>query len=127
MIGKLDELKTNMVSKMKTKGNIYEDLNTLEKLLLESMNVTVSVDRKEKVPKSNQKKAKGKAQWYNRECVFLKRKLDYLCKRVSKMPQNAELRRSFYQARKQYRNLTKSLKNDFEKRNIDKMECSAII
>ena len=124
MLGKLDELQTAIISKMSTNENIYEDLGTLEKLLIESMNPKGQTNPN--TTKHRVKKFKGQKQWYNRECKLLKRKLNYLCKRVNEIPQNVELRRNFYHARKQYRSLTKSLKREFEKSNIDRMEGSAI-
>ena len=57
--------------------------------------------------------------------IILK-KLDRLCKLTNSRPENSEIRRNLYNTKREYKKLTKSLKSEFEKMNIQKMENSAV-
>ena len=72
--------------------------------------------------KKSVKKKIGKNSWYNNDCRILKRNLNYLCKAVSRDPNNFLLRNNYYKTRKKYRNLTKYYKKKFETDLINELE-----
>ena len=123
------ESTTNTTTKNGT--HLQKQIETLESLMIDSMNNQQQITQEEHTAQIERKltqrgKMKKKTIWYNKNCSNLKSKLNKICRLVNKNPNDCELRHSFYKTRREYKKLTKSLKLEYERQNIEEMEKCAV-
>ena len=113
-------------------GNISEGsslsncISDLEEVMVASMGGTkMSSGSKNLTKRKPVHKTTRKNIWFDEECRKLKNGLKHICTVLNKNPNDGNLRKQFYDTRRNYKRLMKSKRLDWERKKIEEMEMSA--